>query len=190
MLEAKMAGVDLNDLKRRMDGAVNAFKSDIAALRTGRASANLLDPVMVDAYGSKVPLNTVSNISVPEPRMLSVTVWDKSMVAAVEKGIREANLGFNPITDGQNLRLPLPDLNEERRKELVKIANGYAENAKVAIRHVRRDGMDSLKKAEKDGDIGKDEAHGESDNVQKMTDDTIKIVDTLLSEKETEIMTV
>lgn len=185
-----MAGVDKDDLKRRMDGAISAFKNDISSLRTGRASANLLDPVMVDAYGSKVPLNTVSNISVPEPRMLSVTVWDKSMVAAVEKGIREANLGFNPITDGQSLRLPLPDLNEERRKELVKIAQGYAENAKVAIRHVRRDGMDSLKKAEKDGDISQDESRSEADNVQKMTDDTIKIVDGLLTEKESEIMTV
>lgn len=185
-----MAGIDKDDLKRRMDGAINAFKNDISSLRTGRASANLLDPVMVDAYGSKVPLNTVSNISVPEPRMLSVTVWDKTMVAAVEKGIREANLGFNPITDGQSLRLPLPDLNEERRKELVKIAQGYAENAKVAIRHVRRDGMDSLKKAEKDGDISQDESRSEADGVQKMTDDTIKIVDGLLTEKESEIMTV
>lgn len=185
-----MAGLDKDDLQRRMDGAVNAFKNDISSLRTGRASANLLDPVMVDAYGSKVPLNTVSNISVPEPRMLSVTVWDKSMVAAVEKGIREANLGFNPITDGQSLRLPLPDLNEERRRELVKIAQGYAENAKVAIRHVRRDGMDGLKKAEKDGDISQDESRSQSDNVQKMTDNTIKVVDGLLSEKEAEIMTV
>lgn len=185
-----MAGIDINDIKRRMDGAVNAFKSDIAALRTGRASANLLDPVMVDAYGSKVPLNQVGNVTVPEPRMLSVTVWDKSMVSAVEKGIREANLGFNPITDGQNLRLPLPDLNEQRRKELVKVAHGYAENAKVAARHVRRDGMDSLKKAEKDGDIGKDDSHTQSESVQKLTDETIKTVDTLLAEKEAEIMTV
>lgn len=185
-----MAGIDFQDLKRRMDGAVNAFKSDIASLRTGRASANLLDPVLVDAYGSKMPLNQVANITVPEPRMLAVTVWDKSMVAAVEKGIREANLGFNPITDGQNLRLPLPDLNEERRRELVKVAQGYAENSKVAIRHVRRDGMDDLKKAEKDGDIGQDESRSEADQVQKLTDDMIADIEKLLSEKETEIMTV
>jgi ribosome recycling factor len=185
-----MAGVDLNDIKRRMDGAVTAFKSDTAALRTGRASANLLDSVLVDAYGSKVPLNTVANITVPESRMLAVSVWDKTVVSAVEKGIREANLGFNPITDGQHLRLPLPDLNEERRKELVKLAGTYSENAKVAVRHVRRDGMDGLKKAEKDGDIGKDDAHSQSEKVQKMTEDTIKIVDALFAEKEAEIMTV
>ncbi|MEW7008208.1 MULTISPECIES: ribosome recycling factor [unclassified Lentilitoribacter] len=185
-----MPGTDLNDLKRRMDGAVTAFKKELAALRTGRASGNLLDPVMVDAYGSKVPLNTVANITVPEPRMLAVNVWDKTMVADVEKAIRNANLGFNPITDGQNLRIPMPDLNEERRKELVKLAGTYAENAKVAIRHVRRDGMDGLKKAEKDGDLGKDDAHAQSENVQKATDDVTKEIDVLLADKEKEIMTV
>jgi ribosome recycling factor len=135
-------GIDLKELKRRMDGAINAFKNDIASLRTGRASANVLDPVQVEAYGSRVPLNQVANISVPEPRMLSVSVWDKGMVGAVERGIRESNLGLNPIIDGQNLRIPLPELNEERRKSLVKVAHDYAEKAKVAIRHVRRDGMD------------------------------------------------
>ena len=183
-------GIDLNDLKRRMDGAIAAFKSDIASLRTGRASANVLDPVQVDAYGSRVPLNQVANITVPEPRMLSVSVWDKSMVSAVERGIRESNLGLNPIIDGQNLRIPLPELNEERRKSLVKVAHDYAEKAKVAIRHVRRDGMDDLKKAEKDGDIGQDTSRSQSEKVQKMTDEIISDVDRLLAEKEREIMQV
>ncbi len=181
---------DLNDLKRRMDGAISAFKNDIASLRTGRASANILDPVMVDAYGSKVPLNQVGNITVPESRMLLVSVWDKSMVGAVERGIRESNLGLNPISDGQTLRIPLPELNEERRRSLVKVAHDYAEKGKIAIRHVRRDGMDGLKKAEKDGDIGQDESRGLSDKIQKMTDDTISDVDRLLGEKEKEIMQV
>lgn len=181
---------DLNDLKRRMDGAINAFKNDIASLRTGRASANILDPVMVDAYGSKVPLNQVGNITVPEPRMLSVSVWDKSMVGAVEKGIRESNLGLNPISDGQTLRIPLPELNEERRRSLVKVAHDYAEKGKIAVRHVRRDGMDGLKKAEKDGDIGQDESRGLSEKIQKLTDDMIADIDTLLADKEKEIMQV
>ncbi len=181
---------DLNDLKRRMDGAINAFKNDIASLRTGRASANILDPVMVDAYGSKVPLNQVGNITVPEPRMLSVSVWDKSMVGAVEKGIRESNLGLNPISDGQNLRIPLPELNEERRRSLVKVAHDYAEKGKVAARHVRRDGMDGLKKAEKDGDISQDESRVLSDKIQKLTDETISEIDQLLADKEKEIMQV
>jgi ribosome recycling factor len=182
--------IDLNDIKRRMDGAISAFKSDIASLRTGRASANILDPVVVEAYGSRVPLNQVANVTVPEPRMLGISVWDKSMVNAVDRAIREANLGLNPIMDGQNLRIPLPELNEERRKSLVKVAHDYAEKAKVAIRHVRRDGMDSLKKAEKDGTIGQDDSRTQSDRVQKMTDDTISDVDRLLSEKEKEIMQV
>ena len=183
-------GIDLKELKRRMDGAINAFKNDIASLRTGRASANVLDPVQVEAYGSRVPLNQVANISVPEPRMLSVSVWDKGMVGAVERGIRESNLGLNPIIDGQNLRIPLPELNEERRKSLVKVAHEYAEKAKVAARHVRRDGMDSLKKAEKDGSMGQDESRSTSDKVQKLTDDTISEIDRLLQDKEKEIMQV
>tara|TARA_R110000751_G_scaffold271365_2_gene371254 strand:- start:100161 stop:100769 length:609 start_codon:yes stop_codon:yes gene_type:complete len=183
-------GADFTDLKNRMDGAVAAFKTDIAALRTGRASANILDPVSVDAYGSKMPLNQVANITVPESRMLMVSVWDKSMVGAVEKAIRESNLGLNPVTDGANLRIPLPELNEERRKSLVKVAHTYAENGRVAIRHVRRDGMDKLKKAEKDGVLGKDESHSQSEKVQKMTDEMISEVDRLLSEKEIEIMQV
>ncbi|MFT4182249.1 MAG: ribosome recycling factor [Rhizobium sp.] len=181
---------DLKELKRRMDGAIAAFKSDIASLRTGRASANILDPVTIEAYGSRMPLNQVANITVPEPRMLTVSVWDKSMVGAVERAIRESNLGLNPIVDGQNLRIPLPELNEERRRSLVKVAHEYAEKAKVAIRHVRRDGMDGLKKAEKDGDIGQDESRSLSERVQKMTDETISDIDRLLVEKEKEIMQV
>jgi ribosome recycling factor len=180
--------VDLKDLQRRMDGAVSAFKSDLASLRTGRASANLLDPIQVEAYGTNMPLNQVATISVPEPRMIGVQVWDKSMVQAVDRAIRESNLGFNPIVDGTNLRIPLPELNEERRKELVKIAHNYAENARVAARHVRRDGMDHLKKAEKDGDTSEDDARRLSDQVQKMTDDTISSIDKALAEKEAEIM--
>lgn len=182
--------IDLNDIKRRMDGAVTAFKSDIASLRTGRASANILDPVTVEAYGSRVPLNQVANITVPEPRMLGVSIWDKSMVNAVDRAIRESNLGLNPIMDGQNLRIPLPELNEERRKSLVKVAHDYTEKSKVAVRNVRRDGMDALKKAEKDGDIGQDDSRAQSEKIQKMTDDAISDLDRLLAEKEKEIMQV
>lgn len=183
-------GVDLKDLRRRMDGAVSAFKSDINALRTGRASANVLDPVTVEAYGTRMPVNQVANISVPEPRMLSVSVWDKSMTGAVERAIRESNLGLNPIVDGQTLRIPLPELNEERRRDLVKVAHGYAENARVAIRHVRRDGMEAVKKAEKDGAISQDDSRGQSERVQKLTDEMISEVDRLLADKEKEIMQV
>jgi ribosome recycling factor len=181
-------GVNFKDLQRRMDGAVASFKHDLASLRTGRASSNLLDPITVQAYGSPMPINQVATISVPEPRMISVAVWDKSLVGAVDRAIRESNLGFNPIVDGTNLRIPLPELNEERRRELVKIAHQYAEQAKVAARHVRRDGMDHLKKAEKDGDITQDDHRAASDRVQKMTDETISEIDSLLAEKEAEIM--
>jgi ribosome recycling factor len=183
-------GTNFADLKRRMEGAVSAFRNDVNGLRTGRANAGVLDPVMVEAYGSRVPLNQVANITVPEPRMLGVQVWDRQMVGAVDRGIREANLGLNPIIDGQNLRIPLPDLNEERRRELAKVAHGYAENARVAVRHVRRDGMDELKRAEKDGDISKDDSRQQSERVQKMTDETIAEIDRLLAEKEKEIMQV
>ncbi len=185
-----MAELDFNDLKRRMDGALTSFKGDLGGLRTGRASPSLLDPITVEAYGSRMPLNQVANISVPEPRMVSVTVWDKQMVGKVERAIRESSLGLNPITDGATLRIPLPELNEQRRKELAKVAQQYAEGARVAARHVRRDGMDSLKKLEKDGDLGQDEGRQQSDKVQKLTDDTISDIDRLLSEKETEIMQV
>lgn len=183
-------GADFTDIQRRMDGAVSAFKHDLASLRTGRASTNLLDPVQVQAYGTAMPISQVATVSVPEPRMISVSVWDKSMVGAVDRAIRESNLGFNPIMDGTTLRIPLPELNEQRRKELVKIAHGYAENARVAVRHVRRDGMDSLKKAQKDGDISEDEQRVQSDKLQKVTDDTISSIDSLLNVKETEIMQV
>ena len=181
-------GANFKDLNRRMEGAIAAFKSDISALRTGRASANVLDPVSVEAYGSTMPLNQLANISVPEPRMITVGVWDKSMVAAVDKAIRESNLGLNPIVDGTNLRIPLPELNEERRRELVKVAHNYAESGKVAIRHVRRNGMDDLKRAERDGVIGQDESHAQAEQVQKLTDEMISQIDSLLSDKETEIM--
>ena len=177
-----------NDLSRRMEGAINAFKHDVASLRTGRASSSLLDAVEVEAYGARMPINRVATVSVPEPRMVSVSVWDKSMVGAVDRAIREANLGFNPIVDGTTLRIPLPELTEQRRKELAKLAHSYAENARVAARHVRRDGMESLKKQEKDGEISQDEHRQHHDRVQKMTDDTIAEIDKLLAAKEAEIM--
>jgi ribosome recycling factor len=183
-------GVDFKDLQRRMDGAIGAFKHDLASLRTGRASANLLDPIQVQAYGAPMPINQVATVTVPEPRMISVSVWDKQLVGAVDRAIRESNLGFNPIVDGTNLRIPLPELNEQRRKELVKIAHQYAESAKVAARHVRRDGMENAKKAEKDGEISQDDSRVQSERVQKLTDDTIASIDSLLSEKEAEIMQV
>jgi len=179
---------DIKDLQRRMEGAIAAFKHDVASLRTGRASSNLLDAVEVEAYGTRMPINQVATVSVPEPRMIAVSVWDKGMVGAVDRSIREANLGFNPIMDGTTLRIPLPELNEQRRKELVKLAHTYAENARVAARHVRRDGMEALKKLEKDGDISQDEHRQRHDKVQKLTDDTIAEIDKLLAGKEAEIM--
>ncbi len=189
--EEKMAdGIDLKDIQSRMEGSVSAFQKDLGGLRTGRASASLLDPVMVDAYGQKMPINQVANVNAPDPKMIMVQIWDKSMVGPVDKAVRDAGLGLNPVVDGQNLRIPLPDLNEERRRELVKVANGYAENAKVAIRHVRRDGMETLKKAEKDKEIGQDEARATSEKVQKMTDEMVAEIDKVLAQKETEIMQV
>jgi ribosome recycling factor len=185
-----MAVFDFNELKRRMDGAINALLHDLSGLRTGRASASLLDPITVDAYGTQTPLNQLAHVSIPEPRMLSVSVWDKSMVGKVERAIRDSNLGLNPITDGTTLRIPLPELNEQRRKELVKVAHTYGENARIAARHVRRDGMETLKKMEKDGDIGQDDSRQMSDRVQKMTDETISEIDRSLSAKEAEIMQV
>jgi ribosome recycling factor len=185
-----MSGADFKDIQRRMDGAISAFKHDLASLRTGRASSNLLDPIQVQAYGSPMPINQVATVSVPEPRMINVSVWDKQLVGAVDRAIRESNLGFNPIMDGNNLRIPLPELNEQRRKELAKIAHNYAESARVAARHVRRDGMDVVKKAEKDGDVSKDDSHTQSERIQKMTDETISAIDALLAEKEAEIMQV
>src|ERR671933_358735 len=158
---------DLNDIKRRMQGAVNALKHDLASLRTGRASANLLDPIQVEAYGSMMPVNQVATVSVPEPRLLSVQVWDRSMVHAVEKAIREAGLGLNPLTEGQTIRLRIPEMNEQRRKEMVKVAHKYAEESRIAIRHVRRDGLDLLKKMKKDGVLGEDEERRQEEQVQK-----------------------
>ena len=185
-----MSSFDINDIKRRMEGAITAFEHDVNGLRTGRASASLLDPIVVEAYGSPTPLNQVANVTVPEPRMLAVNVWDKKMVSAVEKAIRESSLGLNPMSDGTMVRVPLPELNEERRKELVKVAHQYAENARIAVRHVRRDGMDALKKLEKDGAIGQDESRSESDNVQKQTDAFIARIDKKLADKEAEILQV
>ena len=185
-----MAEPSLSDLERRMKGAVEVLRQEFGGLRTGRASASLLDPLQVDAYGSQMPLNQLGTVSVPEARMLSVQVWDKTMVAAVEKSIRSSGLGLNPIVDGQVLRLPIPELTEERRVEIGKIANKYAEQARVAVRNVRRDGMDQLKKLEKDGEISEDEQKFYGKDVQKMTDDTIAAIDQLFTEKEEEIMQV
>jgi ribosome recycling factor len=185
-----MNGVDTRDLEKRMNGALDALKKEFSGLRTGRASTSLLEPITVTAYGSEMPLNQVAALSVPEPRMISVQVWDKGMVSAVEKAIRTADLGLNPAVDGTLIRVPLPELSEERRAEIAKVAGRYAEQARVAVRNVRRDGMDQLKKAEKDGDISKDEHHKLGEQVQQMTDTTIKQVNDLLAQKESEIMTV
>ncbi|WP_300378800.1 ribosome recycling factor [Henriciella sp.] len=182
--------IDKKDIERRMDGAINSLHSDLAGLRTGRASPNLLDSVMVPAYGSSMPLNQVGSVSVLDARTLSVNIWDKSVVGAADKAIREAGLGLNPVVDGTNLRVPIPVLNEERRAELSKIAGKYAEQARVAVRNVRRDGMDQLKKAEKDGDISEDESRNLSENVQKLTDEHIKRIDEIVKGKEAEIMQV
>jgi len=184
------SAIDFADLERRMEGALTSLKGDLAGLRTGRASANILDPITVEAYGQQMPMNQVGTVSVPEPRMIAIQVWDKGMVGAVEKAIRESNLGLNPVTDGSNLRIPMPEMNEERRKEVVKIAHQYAEQTRVAIRHVRRDGMDAIKKVQKDGDIGEDDARTLSDKVQKATDDKIAEVDVIIAAKEQEIMQV
>lgn len=181
---------DLNELKRRMQGALHVFKQELGGLRTGRASASMLDPVQVDAYGTHMPLNQLATVSVPEPRLISVQVWDRSMVHAIEKAIVNANLGLSPATEGQVLRLRIPELNEERRKELVKVAHKYAEAARVAVRHVRRDGLDVLKKLEKDHKISKDDHDREAEQVQKATDQAIAEVDHMLSAKEKEILTV
>jgi ribosome recycling factor len=181
---------DLGELKRRMHGALGVLKQELAGLRTGRASPHLLDPVQVDAYGTHMPLNQVATISVPEPRLLNVQVWDKSLVHAVEKAIVNSNLGLSPATEGQVLRLRIPELNQERRKELVKLAHKYAENARVAVRHVRRDGLDVLKKLEKEHKISEDDHKHEADLVQKATDENIAEVDSALAAKEKEIMTV
>lgn len=181
---------DIKDLERRMDGALSSLAEEFSGLRTGRASVNLLDSVMVPAYGSTVPLNQVGSVSVPDSRMLAVNIWDKSVVGAADKAIRDAGLGLNPVVDGTNLRIPIPPLNEERRRDLTKIAGKYAEQARVAVRNVRRDGMDSLKKMEKDGELSEDQQRSRADDVQKVTDQHIAKIDDALKAKEAEIMQV
>jgi ribosome recycling factor len=185
-----MAKPDLKTYRERMDKSVASLKEDFAGLRTGRANSGLLDPVQVEAYGSTSPLTAVAAISVPEPRMISVSVWDKAMVVAVEKAIRAAGLGLNPIVDGQTLRIPVPPLTEERRKDLVKLAGKYTEQQKIAVRNVRRDANDDLKKAEKAGEISQDEQKKMETEVQKDTDAAIKRIDEALKVKEVEIMQV
>jgi ribosome recycling factor len=180
--------VSTADLKRRMHGALEALRHDLAGLRTGRASTALLDPVQVEVYGAHMPLNQVATVSVPEPRMITVQVWDRSNIQPVEKAIRSAGLGLNPVTDGQLVRLPIPELTEERRKELAKLVGQYAEKAKVAVRNVRRDGMDHLKQDEKKHDISEDERKRLETEVQKLTDDTIKEIDEAAATKEKEIL--
>ena len=182
-----MQNYNLGDLERRMNGAFDTLKKELSGLRTGRASVSLLEPVMVEAYGNKMPLNQVGTVAVPEARMLTVQVWDRSQVTAVEKAIREAGLGLNPQSDGQLVRVPIPPLNEERRNELKKVAHKYTEHARVAVRNVRRDGMESLKKAEKDGNMSQDEHRGQTTKVQELTDRFIRRIDEVLAQKEAEI---
>jgi ribosome recycling factor len=183
-----MPAYDKADLERRMKGAVESLKGDLGGLRTGRASTSLLDPITVEVYGAHMPLNQVATVSAPEPRMLSVQVWDKSNIGPVEKAIRSSGLGLNPINDGNNLRLPIPDLTEDRRRELAKLAGQYAEKARIAVRNVRRDGMDALKTDEKKGVFGEDERKRHEGEVQKLTDATIADIDAAASAKEKEII--
>ena len=185
-----MSDSDYDDVERRMNGAIEALKREFGGLRTGRASTALLDPIAVEAYGARMPLNQVGTVGVPEPRLLTVQVWDKSMVSAVERAIRESDLGLNPSSDGQLVRIPIPELSEERRRELTKVAGRYAEQAKVAVRNVRRDGMDALKKMEKEGEISQDEHKMFADDIQKTTDAHVKQIDELTAAKEKEIMQV
>jgi ribosome recycling factor len=182
--------LDLSDIKRRMNGAIENLKSECKGLRTGRASVNLLDPVIVDAYGAQMPISQVGTVSTPEARLISVNVWDKGLVASVEKAIRNSGIGLNPIVDGNSLRIPIPELNEERRIELTKLARNYSEQAKIAVRNVRRDGMETIKAMEKDGDIGKDDQKVLEGDVQKLTDDAVKNIDEVTVVKEEEIMQV
>jgi ribosome recycling factor len=181
---------DPNDITRRMDGAIDALRKEFSGLRTGRASTALLDSIVVEAYGGQMPLNQVGSVNVPEPRLLAVQVWDKAVVKAVEKAIRESDLGLNPQTEGNLIRVPIPELSEERRVEMTRIAGRYAEQARVAVRNVRRDGMDSLKRLEKDGEISQDEHRARGDDIQRLTDNHIKAIDELLAQKEQEILQV
>jgi len=180
----------IKDLQRRMDGAIEVLRKEFAGLRTGRASASLLEPVMVSAYGGTMPLNQLANINVPEPRLITVQVWDRAMVKAVDKAIREAGLGLNPQTEGQVLRVPIPDLNEERRRELTKVAAKYAEAARVSVRNVRRDGIEALRRREKDGEISQDDQHKLEREVQQLTDAHVKRIDEALAQKDKEILQV
>lgn len=182
-----MADFDIEDMKRRMEGGFANLKTEFMGLRAGRASTGMLEPIMVDAYGSKMPMNQVGNISAPEPRLLTVTVWDASMTASVEKAIRESDLGLNPMAEGTLIRVPIPDLSEERRKDMVKVAGRYAESARVAIRNVRRDGIENVRKAEKDGLLSEDERHGLESDIQKTTDEYVKKIDEAFANKEKEI---
>ncbi len=184
-----MPQYDKADIERRMNGAVESLKGDLAGLRTGRANTSLLDPVVAEVYGAMMPISQVATVSAPEPRMLSVQVWDKSNVSAVEKGIAKANLGLNPMTDGQTIRLPMPDLTEERRKDLAKLAGEYGEKGKIAVRNVRRDGMESLKADEKAKDISEDDRKRLEDEVQKLTDSKVADIDTAIEKKVQEILT-
>ena len=185
-----MADIDLDNIERRMTGALEALGREFGGLRAGRASASLLEPITVDAYGAQTPMNQIGNISVPEARMLTVQVWDQGLVKAVEKAIRNSNLGLNPQTEGNLIRVPIPDLSEERRVELTKIASRYAEQARVAVRNVRRDGMDHLKKSEKSGDLSQDDHRLYSDEIQQLTDNHVKKIDVALQSKESEILQV
>jgi ribosome recycling factor len=185
-----MAGFDMADIERRMDGALNALSREFGGLRTGRASTSLLEPIHVDAYGSEMPMNQVGTVGAPEPRLLTVQVWDQSLVKAVEKAIRESDLGLNPQTEGTLIRVPIPDLSEERRIELKKVAGRYAEQARIAVRNVRRDGMDALKRMEKDSEISKDEHRDRANEIQEATDRHINRIDESLEHKEREIMQV
>lgn len=182
--------IDMNDVSRRMDASVSSLSNDFSGLRAGRASTAMLDPVSVDAYGSKMPLNQVSNISVPESRLLTVTVWDADLTDVVEKSIRESGLGLNPQTEGNVIRIPVPDLSEDRRKEMVKVAGKYAEAGRVAIRNIRRDAIEAVRKAEKEGGMSEDERHGLENDVQKMTDSHIAQIDDMLAQKEKDILSV
>ncbi len=185
-----MADLDMKNIQKRMDGALTVLKREFGGLRTGRASATLLEPLVADAYGAKMPINQLGTIGVPEPRLITVQVWDSGMVKAVERAIRESDLGLNPQTEGTLIRVPIPDLNEERRHELVKVAGKYAEQARVAVRNVRRDGMEQLKRMEKDGEISEDEHRSMSLEIQAMTDEHVKLIDETYHEKEQEIVQV
>jgi ribosome recycling factor len=180
----------LSDLKTRMEGAMNVLDNEMKGLRTGRASVHLLDPVFVEAYGNKMPISQLGTVSAPDARTVTVQVWDSTMVKTVEKAIADANLGINTATDGNIIRLPIPSLNEERRRELAKLAHKYGENTKIAIRNVRRDGMESIKKMEKDGHVSEDDLHGINDDIQKLTDDFVAKIDTQIKTKEAEILSV